>query len=64
MNQRDDDNDDDRITKSLAALAVILFLAVVGLLLTDKLRAFMNLEDCLISGRTNCMPFDASGNGR
>jgi hypothetical protein len=64
MAPRDDDHDDDRITKSLVGLAVILFLAVGALLLTDKLRVALSLQDCLMSGRTNCMSLDTSADER
>ncbi len=64
MTPHDDDNDDDRITRSLAGLAVILFLAVVALILTDRLRVVWNLEDCLMSGRTNCMSVNVSPSDR
>ncbi len=53
----DDDNDDDsRITRSLAGVAVILFLALACLLLVRELRATSTLQDCVMSGRTNCAP--------
>jgi hypothetical protein len=45
----------DRQTASLAAVAVTLLLIVVGLFLVRELRAKSILEDCLLSGRTNCI---------
>ncbi len=45
---------EDRITASLAGLALALALVVLCLFLTDRLRAKAQLEDCLLSGRTNC----------
>ncbi len=56
----DDDDDDNRITRSLAGVAVILFLAVACLLLVRELRSASNLQDCLMSGRTNCAPIEPS----
>jgi hypothetical protein len=51
----DDDQDDkDRQTASLAGMAVALFLVVVGLFLIRELHAKATLEDCLLSGRSNC----------
>jgi hypothetical protein len=41
---------------SLAGLAVALFLVVLGLFLVKTLRHETRIEDCLMSGRTNCMP--------
>jgi hypothetical protein len=50
---------DDRRTRSLAALAVILFLAVIAIYLVQRLRTAAELQDCLMSGRTNCAPIEA-----
>jgi len=44
----------NRQTASLAALAVTLALVVGGLYLIDTLRHTAELQDCLLSGRTNC----------
>ena len=44
----------DRLTTSLAGLALALFLVVVGLFLVHQLRDKAQVEDCLLSGRTNC----------
>jgi hypothetical protein len=52
-------DDDDRRTRSLAALAVILFLAVIAIYLVQQLRAAAELQDRLMSGRTNCAPIEA-----
>ena len=49
----------DRQTASLAGLAVALFLVVVGLFLVKALEHKSRLEDCLMSGRTNCQVFVA-----
>lgn len=59
-----DDNDPDehgadRSTARLAGLALILLLAVLGLYLVQRLRSQSSLEDCLMSGRTNCAPIEA-----
>jgi hypothetical protein len=52
---RDDDEDGaDRQTASLAGLAVTLLLVVVGLFLFHQLHSKCVVEDCLLSGRTNC----------
>jgi len=44
----------DRRTASLAGVAVTLLLLVVGLFLVRTLQSKAALEDCLLSGRTNC----------
>ena len=46
--------EDDRVTTSLAGLALALLLVVVGLFLVQHLRDKARLEDCLLSGRSNC----------
>jgi hypothetical protein len=48
------ETEESRRTRSLAGLAVALFLVVVGLFLTQKLTGMARMEDCLLSGRTNC----------
>ncbi len=50
----DDYDDADRQTASLAGVAIALFLIVIGLALVHALHAQARLEDCLLSGRTNC----------
>lgn len=50
----DEQHEADRQTASLAGLAVALLLVVVGLFLIKQLHAKTLLEDCLLSGRTNC----------
>jgi hypothetical protein len=44
----------DRQTSSLAALAFALALVVAGLFVVKALNAKTTIEDCLLSGRTNC----------
>jgi hypothetical protein len=52
-----DDADDeaaDRQTASLAGVAITLLLLVVGVFLVHELHAKGAIEDCLMSGRSNC----------
>jgi hypothetical protein len=42
----------------MIALAVVVFLFVVGWLLARELYANGKLEDCLMSGRTNCQQIE------
>ncbi len=44
----------NRLTASLAGLAVALMLVVAGLFLIQQLRDKARVEDCLMSGRFNC----------
>ncbi len=50
----DDQADADRQTASLAAMALVLALVVVGLFLIRTLTASCAVEDCLMAGRRNC----------
>lgn len=45
---------------ALIGLLVILALIVGGLILTHVLRRESQLQDCVMSGRTNCAPIDTS----
>jgi len=46
--------EENRVTASLAGLATILILLVIGLFLIQHLRSKALIEDCLLSGRFNC----------
>jgi hypothetical protein len=50
----EDEDDADRQTASLAGVAITLLLVVVGLFLVHQLQTKVAIEDCLMSGRTNC----------
>lgn len=61
MRDRYDDENretDDRRTAALMGLAVVLSLAVAGIVLVRDLGKESKLEDCLMSGRTNCAPIE------
>jgi hypothetical protein len=49
-----DDNDSRR--GPLIGLLIVAFLFVIGWVLAHELYAGGKLEDCLLSGRTNCQP--------
>jgi hypothetical protein len=52
--EAEDDEAADRQTASLGAVAVILALLVFSLFLVHVLQSKAVIEDCLLSGRTNC----------
>lgn len=54
VDTEDDEAGANRQTASLAALAVTLLLVVASLALVNHLRHQVAIEDCLLSGRTNC----------
>jgi hypothetical protein len=46
---------EDRQTKSLAALALTLFLVVTSLYLVRTIRAQTEYQDCVLTGRPACV---------
>ena len=54
MPDQDEQNPSRR--RSLIALAVIVALFVVSWILVQELYQSEKLQDCLLSGRTNCAP--------
>ena len=48
----------ERRSAALMGLVVVLILAIAGIVLVRQLGLKSRLEDCLLSGRTNCMPID------
>jgi hypothetical protein len=46
--------------RALLALLFVVGLVVGGLLLTQVLRHMAQLQDCVMSGRTNCAPIDSN----
>jgi hypothetical protein len=54
------DEQEGRVTSSLAGLAFVLVLVIVGLFLVRVLKKQSELEDCLMSGRTNCAPIEST----
>jgi hypothetical protein len=52
--QEDEQTAENRQTQSLAGLALTLFLVVLSVWLVQMLHKKATLEDCLLSGRTNC----------
>jgi len=62
MNDRSGDRDDggdQRRSSALIGLIIILVLAIAGVVVVRELREKSRLEDCLMSGRTNCAPIEA-----
>ena len=55
------DKASDRQTASLAAAAFVLALLVGGVFLVQQLRAAASLQDCLMSGRSNCATMASDG---
>jgi uncharacterized membrane protein len=49
---------EQRRSMALLGLIVVLSLAIAGVLLVRELGKKAQLEDCLMSGRTNCAPIE------
>ena len=45
--------------RSLIALGVVVLIFVIGWVLARELYADSKMEDCLMSGRTNCAPLNS-----
>lgn len=45
----------------VAGLILVLLLVLGGLFLVHVLRDNARLQDCALSGRTNCAPIDSGG---
>jgi cell division septal protein FtsQ len=57
-NDRDPRRENTNRRASLVALGVVVVLFVVGWFLTRELYSNAKIEDCVMSGRTNCVPID------
>jgi hypothetical protein len=56
--RRQDDETDGTRSRALIAAGIIVLLMVVGFVLARQLWSSAKLQDCLMSGRTNCAPID------
>ena len=57
-NNRDSGRGHTNRRASLVALGVVIVLFVIGWMLTHELYSNSKIEDCVLSGRTNCVPID------
>jgi hypothetical protein len=55
-----DDDDHGSPRRSLVGLIIAIVLVVGGYFLVQKLKAMSELQDCVMSGRSNCAPIDTS----
>jgi hypothetical protein len=60
----DDGPEPDSRRPAVIGLVVVLALVVIAYFLVNALRKNANLEDCLMSGRSNCAPIEAPASGR
>jgi hypothetical protein len=52
----DEGNQNSNRRGPLMAMAAVVVLAIVGWLLARELMASARVQDCVLSGRTNCAP--------
>jgi len=54
------DYEDDKRRRSTGVIALVIVALLVGggYFLIVKLRAMARIQDCVMSGRTNCAPID------
>jgi hypothetical protein len=45
---------------TLIALAAVVLLGILGYFLAHELSASARLQDCVLSGRSNCAPVEAA----
>jgi hypothetical protein len=60
----DQDDAPDGRRSALLGLGIVVLLVVAGWLLFHFLRNTSRLQDCVMSGRTNCAPIETSGRDR
>jgi hypothetical protein len=57
---RDSGRENTNRRVSLVALGVVIVLFVIGWIVTRELYSNQKIEDCVLSGRTNCVPIDTN----
>jgi hypothetical protein len=62
MNQQDPNDASEPRSRRGAVIGLIVVIVLVagGLLLTHILRDMSDIQDCAMSGRTNCAPIDST----
>jgi hypothetical protein len=57
-NRTQNDETDRAQWRALIVAGVVLVIIVIGVLLERELASSAKLQDCLLSGRTNCAPIN------
>ena len=60
MNEPEPEQDGSQ-RRALAGLAIAVVLLVIGLWLAHELTAASKMQDCLMTGRTNCNVIESPG---
>ena len=58
LRREDYEEGEARRTNASMGLIVVLLLAIAGVVLVRELRVQAQIEDCLMSGRSNCLPIE------
>jgi hypothetical protein len=58
------DNNQDGRRNALLGLGIVLLLVLAGWLLIHMLGNTSRVQDCVMSGRTNCAPIEGAGSAR
>lgn len=58
----DEHGDEQSRSRALIGLVVVALLVIAAVYLVHALRNESNLEDCLMSGRSNCAPIEVPSN--
>jgi hypothetical protein len=58
MDGNDPDKNKARMAANFGGLVVLAVLLAAGFLLAEKLASVSNVQDCMMSGRTNCAPLE------
>jgi hypothetical protein len=58
VNNNDSDDDHQSRRGALIAVGAVVLIFVIGLILFRVLSESSRMQDCLLSGRTNCAPIE------
>ena len=60
----DEPNHEELRSRALIGLLIVALLVIAAVYLVHALRNESNLEDCLMSGRSNCAPIEVPSSNR
>ena len=63
-NDPDQDDAPDGRRSAVIGLGIVVLLVVAGWLLVHVLHNTSRVQDCVMSGRTDCAPVDTAGSNR
>jgi len=60
---RDDEDYRHRMVVNVVGLAFCILLAIAGVWLVNEFAEMKRIQDCVLSGRSNCVPLKVPGQG-